>query len=622
MPRTVLLLAFFLVGPAAPAEEESPAPKPVKAEVAVVASRAGTGSEAASAAVLTREEIARLPARSLAELLRFLPAVDVRRRGPGGVQADVALRGADYNGTLVLVDGEPVNDPQTNHHALDLDVPADAIERIEVLYGAASALYGSEAVGGVVNVVTRGAELGASRARLTGRWLRGSFSLDEGGVGVAARLTDSVAVSVDGERSESSGFRDDREHSTKSVRATVRVETPLGPVTLAGGGASRAFGAFGFYGTRIPNQKEQTLTRTLRLSGELDLGRGWSLAPSASVREHRDDFVLERSDPAFYRNLHETERSSLRLVARRPLLGGTLAAGAEAGRDTIDSTSLGARERSRSAAFVELGRPFSTAAPSRGGFRAGARVDRHEGFGTRLSPQLGAWVALGRGLRARASAGTAFRVPTFTELHYVDPQTVGNPDLRPERSRSVEAGLAWEAGPATVDAVVFHRRGTDLVDFVRSSREEPYRATNLRTVDTLGLEASVSLDPSRVALGPLERLELRAAFVSADLAALRAEAGATEGRYLLDPLRVRWDLLAAARLPLGLAASARLSYSDRPSYPDGVLLLDARVGRRLLEGDLLEAWVEGENLGAVRYEEVPGVPLPGRTLAAGLRLAW
>ena len=95
------------------------------------------------------------------DLLRYLPSVDVRRRGPG-VQADVSLRGADYNGTLILVDGEPVNDPQTNHHSLDLDVPADAIERIEVLYGSASALWGSEAVGGVIHVVTR-----APSARMT-----------------------------------------------------------------------------------------------------------------------------------------------------------------------------------------------------------------------------------------------------------------------------------------------------------------------------------------------------------------------------------------------------------------------------------------------------------------------
>lgn len=624
MLRTAALaLVLFVSAPSLamrPFEEED-APSPVRAEVAVVASHAGAETEAATVAVLSREEIERLPARSLADLLRYLPAVDVRRRGPG-VQADVSLRGADYNGTLILVDGEPVNDPQTNHHSLDLDVPADAIERIEVLYGSASALWGSEAVGGVIHVVTRGADLGRARAQIEGRYVHGSHSLDAGSVRVATRLSDSLTVSVDASRSESSGFRDDREHAEKAVRASLRLETPAGPVTLSGGGASRAFGAWGFYGTRYPNQYEETRSRSLRLSADLDLGRGWTLAPSLSARDHRDDFVLERTDPSFYRNLHDTDRSAVRLVARRPLLGGSLALGGETGRDAIDSTNLGRRTRTRSAAFVELARPFAAAAPSAGGVRAGLRADRHEGFGTRLSPQLAAWVGLGAGVKARASVGTAFRVPTFTELHYVDPQTIGNPELKPEKSTSFEAGLSWDHGALSFDAAVFHRHGTDLVDFVRSSRDEPYRATNLRTVDTRGLEATLVLDAARLAPTPLARLAFRAAVYSADLEKLRAEAGATEGRYVLDPLRTRWDLLAEVRVPFRMEALARLSYFDRPSFDEGVLLLDARLGYDVVDGDVVEVYVEGENLGAVRYEEVPGVPLPGRTLAAGVRLTW
>jgi iron complex outermembrane receptor protein len=617
-------LAFLLVAPlaAAQATDDEEEPKPVKAEVAVVASRTGVETEAVTVAVLTRKEIERLPARSLAEILRYLPSVDVRRRGPDGVQADVGLRGADHNGTLVLVDGEPANDPQTNHLTLNLDVPADAIERIEVLYGAASALYGSEAIGGVINVVTRAGGLGKARAQLEGRYVHGSHSLDAGSLRLAVKATDAVTVSVDASRSESSGFRDDREHAAGAVRASLRVDTSAGPITLAGGTAKSAFGAYAFYGTRYPNEQESTRTRSLRLSADLALGGGWSLAPSASVRSSHDDFVLERSNPGFYRNLHDTDRTAFRLVARRPFLGGTLAVGGEAGRDAIDSSNLGDHARSRRAAIVELGRPFSTASPSAGGFRAGVRADHYEGFGTRVSPQLAAWAALWNGVRARGSVGTAFRVPTFTELYYVDPQTIGKADLRPEKATNVEAGLTWDAGPVSLDAAVFYRHGTDLIDFVRSSPTEAFRAANLRTVDTRGIEGTVSLDPARVARTPLTRVALRASFYSADLEELRAEAGATEGRYVLDPLRVKWDLLAEARLLFRVDALARLSYFDRPSFEEGVLLLDGRLGFDLLEGDIFEVYLEGDNLGDARYEELPGVPLPGRTVAAGLRLTW
>ena len=85
---------------------------------------------------------------------------------------------------------------------------------------------------------------------------------------------------------------------------------------------------------------------------------------------------------------------------------------------------------------------------------------------------------------------------------------------------------------------------------------------------------------------------------------------------------MKWDLLAEARLPFRVAALAHFSYFDRPSFDAGALLVDARLGTDLLEGDVLEIYVEGEKLGDVRYEELPGVLLPGRTLAAGVRLAW
>ena len=418
-----------------------------------------------------------------------------------------------------------MNDPQTNHHTLDLDLPSDAIERIEVLYGAASALYGSEAIGGVVNVVTRGGSLGKARAEVEARYVRGSHSLDAGSARIATKAGDSVTLSVDAGRSESSGFRYDREHSVGTLRASVRVETAAGPVTLTGGAADRDFGAYAFYGTRYPNQKESTRTRTLGLSADLALGRGWTLAPSASLRRHHDDFVLERTNPSVYRNVHDTERSAFRLVARHALLGGTLALGAEGGGDSIESTNLGDRSRSRGAAFAELGRAFSTASPSAGGFRLGVRADRYEGYGTRVSPQAGAWAALGAGLKARASAGTAFRVPTYTELYYTDPQTAGDPGLAPEKAVNVEAGLAWEKGAISVDAALFRRDGTDVIDFVRSSPSGPYRATNLRSVDTTGLEATAAADLSRLAGTPLARVPRRA--VASDAVSSSPPSGST-----------------------------------------------------------------------------------------------
>lgn len=605
-----------------PPAAERAAGSPARAEVTVVATRLNQPDATSTVRVLTRAEIARLPVRTIAEALRTLPGLDVQRRGVEGIQADVSIRGADYNGTLVLVDGEPVNDAQSNHLSFDLDVPLDAVERIEVLYGSGGAVWGADALGGVVNIVTRGAALGRGRAQIEGRWFRGSTSLDGGSVRGALRLGEKLSVSLDADRREASGFRDDTEFSTKTARAAVRWDGATGHVDLSAGYDGKEYGAYGFYGTRFPDQQETTRTRTVRLAGEFTLG-AWTLGPSASVRAHHDDFVLVRSNPAFYENLHDGTKTAFRLFARRPLFGGTAVLGAEAGRDAIVSTNLGSRGRDRTAAFAEWGRSFTAADPGAGSVRAGLRWDRYDGFGSRVTPHAGVSVRVAAPLTLRASIGGAFRVPTFTDLYYRDPQTRGNETLAPETATNLEAGAALSLGPVLVDAAWFHRRARNLIDYVRDAPADPFEARNVRSATFHGVEASAGLDPAVAGIAWLTRLSLSATYVFADLDALTAAAGAAEGRYVLDPLHTKWDLVAAARIPkLDVSAWTRVGYFARPSFAEGVWLWDARAGWELFEGNVVEVYVEGSNLLNRRYEERPGVPLPGRSVLAGVHVTW
>lgn len=599
--------------------DEAASPR-LKQEVAVVATRLDIEPASSTVRIVTREEIAAMPGvRAIPDVLQAVLGLDVRRRGVNGMQADVGIRGSDFNGTLVLVDGQPMTDPQSGHLTADFDVPLGAVERIEILAGGGSALWGSNAVGGVVNIVTRGADLGRSNMQIDTRYAHGSDSLDTGGARVAMKLGD-VSTAVDWHRTENSGFRDDTESASSLLRVSGRWDAGAGPVTLALGYASRSFGAYAFYGTAFPNQQESTRTRTATLSSTLSFG-GWTLTPSAFVRAHHDDFVLKRNDPSFYENLHDTVASVLRASARHALLDGSFAFGVEAGRETISSTNLGSHGRDRGALFAEFARAWEPGTSSPAGLHAGVRADAHEGYGSRLSPYAGVAWDTARFLTLRASFGSSFRVPSFTELYYVDPQNVGNANLRPEKAWHVEAGAALAAGPATLDAAYFHRRATDLIDFVRSSPDEPWRARNVRVAVTDGIEASADWTRGRPAF--LTHLRVQAAYTFVDLASLSAAAdGATEGKYVLDPLHAKWDLLAGVALPLALSVSSRLSYLSRPSFADGVWLLSARLSWQAFQGRILEFFVDGENLGDVRYEEIASVPLPRRTFAGGFNLTW
>jgi vitamin B12 transporter len=618
----LLLLASALAGGPLRGQEPPPEDEPEensRAPVPGAFSHPPDNDPSATRRVVTRSEIENSPFRSLPELLQWVVGLDVRRRGVEGVQADIGIRGADHNSTLILVDGQPMLDPQSGHHAASLDVPYDAIERIEVLSGPAAAALGAGAVGGAVNVVTRGANLRRARFQLEGRYVQGSDSLSAGGLRAASKIGESVAVAADWARLESSGFRDDTEFAQDFVRGSARWETGAGPLSGWFGYGNRRFGAWSFYGTSRPDQQETTAIRTAGASAELTLG-DWTLTPSASWRAFHDDYVLDRNAPALYENLTDSSTVAGRLSARRAVLGGTAVLAAEAGGQSLSSTVLGDRSRTFGALLAEYSRAFDASVPGRGGFKAGLRVDDFSDFGTHLSPYGGVWFAPSDELRFRASAGTAFRVPTFTELYYRDPQNVGNPALAPEKSVNAEAGVTARRGPFSFDAAGFYRHGTGLIDFVRSSSLAPWQARNIRTADTWGFEAAFQWQGKKDAL--LSHVALQAAYLFVDLARLSAEAGATEGKYVLDPLHVKWDLIAAGRLPLGIDALTRVSYFARPSYAGGVWLWDLRLARDLLQGEILEVYAEGRNLGDARYEEATGVPLPGRTLALGLRLTW
>src|SRR3954470_2591690 len=123
--------------------------------VTAAATPAELGTVSRSVTVITREEIAALPLASIADVLRLASSIDVRARGERGVQTDFAVRGAGFGQMLVLVDGRRINDAQSGHHNGDIPVPLDSVERIEVMYGPGSSLFGADAFGGTVNVITR-----------------------------------------------------------------------------------------------------------------------------------------------------------------------------------------------------------------------------------------------------------------------------------------------------------------------------------------------------------------------------------------------------------------------------------------------------------------------------------
>jgi iron complex outermembrane receptor protein len=553
------------------------------------------GTVTRTVVVINREEIEALAVHSVADVLRLTSSVDVRARGERGAQTDFSVRGAGFGQMLVMVDGVRINDAQSGHHNGDIPVPLQAIERIEVLYGPGSSLFGADAFGGTVNVITRKTTTPALVVE------GGSFGFGglQAQAGVArGSTTETLSASAD----RSSGFMYDRDFKT----GVVQSRTDFGGRShVVASYLWKEFGANNFYGGNAPS-REWTNQALISADRRLGTAAGWSYIADASYRTHGDHFVFDERTPALSDNTHRTHTVLGAVKATRTVRGnGSLTVGVEGGGDWIRSTTLGDHAVRRISGFGE----WRQAVTSRVQVDASFRADRYSEFGAAWSPSVGVgWWATPK-LRLRASTGRAFRVPTFTERYYSDPANLASPDVVPETAWAGEGGAdAFLGNGRLVQATVFGRADSDVIDWLRPTAADRWRTYNVRDVATRGVELSVRKQLPRQAF-------VQAAYTALDL---NAPTVTQLSKYLLD--YAPHSLIAAASIPMPgdvrLAPRVEYRHRTRSSGTSDFVVLDARVARRL--GPLLDLAIDGTNLLDRAYQEIGGVEMPGAAMTISL----
>jgi len=531
------------------------------------------------------------------DFLRLEPSVDLRERGINGTQADVSIRGGTFGQTLVLLDGFRMNDAQTGHHNMDLPVPLQAISRVEILRGSGSTLYGSDAVGGVINFVTKPPDFTEIRVRTA----VGNFGVNQqsGSIDFAAGK---FAEQLDFSRDFSSGFIPDRDYRNLAFLSSTTFSTAWGPTRILLAHNDRPFGADQFYGNF--NSWERTRTWFAGVHQALGSATEFSLA----FRRHTDLFVLFRDHPEIYTNHHALESFQAALRRRERLAeNARLFYGVEGFRDAIVSNNLGIHTRGRGAAYLA----FDARAWKRLSFQAGAREEIYQSGRGQFSPTLSAGFWLNSRLKLRAGAARAFRVPSLTDLYYHDPANVGSPNLRPENAWTTEAGIDAQLGKRIHGEVtIFQRDERDVIDYVRTSPSSIWQATNIQQLRSRGLEASVGAP-----LGRLQELELR----YTGLRGFREPIPGVESRYAFSfPVNsgvIDWR----TTLPYGLIGRSRVGILERYGQNTYALwdFYFARAKGRI------HPFIQFSNLTNTSYEEISGVVMPGRSIVAGVEIiAW
>jgi iron complex outermembrane receptor protein len=407
-----------------------------------------------------------------------------------------------------------------------------------------------------------------------------------------------------------------------SLDSFLTVTPKLAATEILLGASDRPYGANLFYGPYDSSERTKGWFAAIRQP----LPEG--LFADFAYRKHTDLYVLFVGQPSVYENNHvdSSWQSDLRRNSALPH-GLSLAYGLEADGDAIRSTNfstsqtqtvvlspaLGTHARNQGAGYASLG--FHSL--RRLTLSVGARQEIFAGPTAVFSPSAAAGFFLGRGVRLHAAAGRGFRLPTYVDLYYSDPTTIGNPALKPETSQSYEGGVEWVPHLASsgghaklrLNATGFTLRQTNAIDYSKYSVSAPYQATNVGHIAYSGVESSVSYH-----FTPAQELDLGETFVHAG-----PPPPGLISEYAYNYASNNASLAYQAKFArLQLAVRTQLSVVQqvgRTAYPLLAVALTRTRG-------IVRPYVRVQDLANVSYEELPNVPEPGRTIMAGVTIIW
>ena len=576
--------------------DSTPLPAALVPPVLVSATRlSDDGAQTRHIVVLDRDEIDRRGASSLAELLGTVPGFDAQTRGPFGTQVDLGMDGGTYSQLVILVDGMRVNDPQTDHHTLNLPLTPADLERVEILHGAASSVHGADAVGGVINLVPRtlrGVHLDVATRRIE--------DIDGGDAGTGSDIHLRVGagdadrgMTLSGGRLRSDGYRETTDADEDRLFLFGHTELGGGRLSVQGGWQDKQFGARDFYAP-FPS-REWTEARLASARYERPVGA--SLASGrVFLRRHTDRFVLIETDPSVYENNHTSWLRGGEAHVRRAAAGGQAVVGGEWTQEEIDSNNLGQHTRNRWGGFVEYG-------TSRGAWHinAGLRADHQEQTGWEAAPSLSVARRLDEITRVYASVARSYRAPSFTEFYYSDPNNVGNADLAAERAWQYEIGASSVTAETHVAGAIFLRQENDLVDYVRATDTPPWAAQNLGEMRTLGVRVNGARS-----IGPIDT-RLGYTYIDKE----QTLASGMQSKYVFSHPRHQTNVTLHHKLPALISVHWQILARERLAPLDDYARVDLLLRRPIEWG---EVRLRAANLFDATYEEILGVPLPGRWL--------
>ena len=588
-----LLLLCLCFNALAQQEQDSIATKQLK-EVIVSSTRIDLplSENARSIQVITRENIRQAGVTTIADLLQQVAGVDIRRRGIAGMQADLFIRGGSFDQTLLLIDGIKLDDAQTGHHTLNLALPLEVIERIEIIKGPAARIFGQNAFTGAINIVTK------SSLDTTGvvNLQAGSYNQVnvESTVGTSK---ENFSLLAHYSHKKADGYRYNTDFENQNAFLKGQFNKQNSPIDFIASFSERKFGANGFYALpSYADQYEETQGSLIAFSSRINKGN-WLLKPRLYWRRGQDEYIFVRSNPAIYRNLHITHKVGFAFDASNTNKLGQTGLGIDFANVSIASNNLGDRSRFMTTVFAEHRFLLSN---DQLDITPGVAVTNYTDFGTQLFPGVDISYALSEALRIYGNVGYTYRIPTFTDLYYSDSTTLGNEDLKPEEALTEELGLRLIINNFQFSAAAFLRQAENLIDYIRPTEEGRFEATNVREVNTHGVELEAKTQ-FKIGNQP-QQLQAGYVYLKDDVKSIAVNTS----RYTINSLRHHFTFNYRTNVTKDLSGSIAFKHAQRPMQ-DSYQVLDLFVQWQI---NNLRLSFSANNILNEVYSESNLVPMP------------
>ncbi len=565
--------------------------------------------------IITSEDIRRNPIQSIPEILSYSPGLDIRQRGPMGVQSDIGIRGGTFEQTLILLNGIKLTDPQTGHHVMNIPIPLDNIQQIEILKGPGARIYGQNAFAGAVNFITKAPEIRKVGFRAYG----GSFGSYGGNLSLSLPLGNYKQY-ISLSRDASDGYRHNTDYGVNNIFYQSELPAKNGKYELIFGLTDRRFGANGFYASPdYTEQYEEVRTSITSLSYNSELNN-FRIKPRIYWRWNQDKYLFIRENPGVYQNLHKTNTFGAEINSSYKSDLGITGFGIELRKETINGdwvrggndtkSNLDGFYRDNFGIYID----HKLKIGSRFDMTPGIYVNWYSDFGWNAFPGIDMGYNINDKIRLYGNAGKSYRIPTFYDQYYSSPIEEGNPKLKPEDAVTYEIGLRYLNKGFSFEGNYFVRDANQLIDWVYNPVDSIWRSQNFQNVMTIGVELALNLNFNELidADYPVYSVGLSYNYLDQNV----DEVENIQSRYALEHVRNQVIFSIHHKIFGKLKNSFKARYVDRIEQ-ESYMLIDDRIYYE--QNEKLMLFLEASNLTDQIYTEVM-TPMPGRWFRGGITL--